>query len=86
MRVARLIIYDGPDDLVQRQLGASQADGVRSRLQGGVEMTVVTLPSTALYLIDQAARALVAMRDAVPVPIGQDPFQAESERGADNAD
>lgn len=84
MKVARLLIYDGPEDLVLKQLGASLPDGVRSGLHGGVTITVCTIRSKSDVEIQAnlARVELVEASEMPPVPIiPNDYYQAQARRG-----
>lgn len=83
MKVARLLIYDGPEELVLTQLGASLPDGVRSGLHGGVTITVCTIRSKSDAEI-QANLARVELIEAMempPQPITPKEYQAQARRG-----
>lgn len=66
MRVARLIIYDGPDKEVQLQLGSSVAQGIRMVRQS-VRMTVVDVPDVLLTLLDEVGERVAAVQANEPV-------------------
>lgn len=58
MRVARLIIYDGPDADVEQQLSASTPDGVRL-CRKTVTMRVMTLPLGFLHALEESGQRLI---------------------------
>lgn len=57
----RVIVYEGPDEAVQQQLGRSLADGVREYYggpAGRLRMTIATLPSALMLAAKRWLTAL----------------------------
>lgn len=67
MRVARLLIYDGPESLVLAQLGRSMPDGTRTGLHGGggpgVKLSVITLGAAFLQSLVDAGQQLRGLEE-----------------------
>ena len=51
MRVARLLIYEGPEDKLQEQLGASMNEGTRRGVHG-VTITCINISGVFLRFVE----------------------------------
>jgi hypothetical protein len=56
MRVARLLVYEGDEKTLEKQLAESKHDGRHSLHGGAASLRVITLPSSVMLLLDEMAQ------------------------------